>query len=75
MMQTQMQAERTATVPEGLDSPRAKLVYLYLSANGASTVGELQDGLGMKKISLFSILKTLRKESHVGQTGDRYAVA
>lgn len=72
-MQTRM--ERTEAVPEGLNSPRAKLVYLYLSTNGASTVNELQDGLGMKKISLFSVLKTLCEESYVGRTDGRYDVA
>jgi DNA-binding MarR family transcriptional regulator len=67
-------ARRTqqTTVPADLTSPRAKLVYLYLSTNDGATVTELQEGLSMKKITLFSILKTLRSRGLVGQEHDRY---
>lgn len=70
-----MQTATTRTqLPGELESPRAKLVYLYLSSNGGATVEELQEGLSMKKITLFSILKTLRERDLVGQQADRYAV-
>jgi DNA-binding MarR family transcriptional regulator len=71
------QARRThqAAVPDDLESPRAKLVYLYLSTHDGATVSELQDGLSMKKITLFSILKTLRGRGLVGQDRDQYVVA
>jgi DNA-binding MarR family transcriptional regulator len=73
-MQQARRTHRTA-VPDDLESPRAKLVYLYLSTHDGATVSELQDGLSMKKITLFSILKTLRGRGLVGQDRDRYVVA
>lgn len=69
------QATRTHTIPTSLQSPRAKLVYLFLSTNGTSTINELQDGLHMKKISLYSILKTLQKQDIVLKDGDSYTLA
>ncbi|SFR59255.1 helix-turn-helix domain-containing protein [Halogeometricum limi] len=63
------------SVPAELDSPRAKLVYLYLSVEGESSVTELQEGLEMKKISLYSILGTLRKRGLVHQDAERYRIA
>lgn len=65
----------TAAVPAELESPRAKLVYLYLSMQGESSVTELQNGLEMKKISLYSILGTLCKRGLVHQDAERYRIA
>jgi DNA-binding MarR family transcriptional regulator len=73
-MQQARRTQQTA-VPDGLESPRAKLVYLYLSTHDGATVTELQEGLCMKKITLFSILKTLRGRGLVGQDRGRYVVA
>jgi len=69
------QSPQTHTIPTSLQSPRAKLVYLFLSTNGTATINELQDGLNMKKISLYSILKTLRKQEIIAKDGDRYSLA
>jgi len=49
-------------------------VYLYLTTNGDATVSEMGDSLGMKKLSLYSILKTLRKEGMVDCDGTTYAL-
>jgi len=68
------QATQTHTIPTSLQSPRAKLVYLFLSTNGTATINELQDGLNMKKISLYSILKTLQKQDIISKDGDRYTL-
>ena len=62
-------------VPAELESPRAKLVYLILSTRGESSVSELQKGLEMKKISLYSILGTLCKRGLVHQDAERYRIA
>lgn len=71
-----MQTSRTRTrVPTELQSPQAKLVYLYLSTHGGATITELQENLGMKKLSLYGILKTLREEGIVGQRTDEYVLA
>ncbi|TQQ79885.1 TrmB family transcriptional regulator [Halonotius terrestris] len=72
-----MIAETAAQIslPGELQSPRAKLVYLFLSMNGTVTISELQNGLDMKKISLYSVLKCLEKEDLITKNGDSYALA
>ncbi|MFC4359320.1 TrmB family transcriptional regulator [Halobium salinum] len=69
MMQKPTQRTR---MPGDIDSSSAKLVYLYLSTQGDATVEELGDGLEMQKLSLFSVLKTLRKRDLVERDGERY---
>lgn len=59
-------------MPGELSSPSAKLVYLYLTTQGSATVEEIGDGLEMKKLSLFSVLKTLRQRDLVERDGERY---
>ena len=59
-------------LPGELESPSAKLVYLYLTTNDGASITELQDGLEMKKISLYSILSTLCKRGLVRQEAERY---
>lgn len=61
-----------ARVPEELDSPRAKLVYLHLSTAGWSTVADIQHALGLKKIALLSILDTLHSREHVERRGNAF---
>lgn len=68
------QGTTEVTVPGDLNSPRAKLVYLYISTQGSATIGELQESLAMKKITLYSILKTLRERGLIGQETDRYVL-
>ncbi|MFC6771849.1 TrmB family transcriptional regulator [Halorubrum pallidum] len=73
MMKTEP-ARAASALPTDLQSPRAKLVYLYLTTNGDATISEMGDSLGMKKLSLYSILKTLRQEGMVDCEGDTYAL-
>lgn len=63
------------TLPEELESPRAKLVFLYLSTRGEASVEVLQDALDLEKITLFSILKTLDKRGLVRKESDTYRPA
>lgn len=65
----------TPALPPELQSPRAKLVYLYLTTNDGASVADMASSLGMKKISLYSILKTLREQDLVEETDERYALA
>ncbi|MCT9095312.1 TrmB family transcriptional regulator [Haloarchaeobius sp. HME9146] len=62
-------------LPETLTSPRAKLVYFFLETAGSATVDEIQNTLGMKKIALLSVLKSLSKDGHVERDGDEYVCA
>lgn len=59
-------------IPATIESPCAKLVYLYLTTHGPATVTELQDGLELKKLTLFSVLRTLRERGLVREDGARY---
>lgn len=74
MLDTETAHAAAPALPPELQSPRAKLVYLYLTTSGNATVSEMGDSLGMKKLSLYSILKTLRKEEMVVCDGDTYTL-
>lgn len=52
-------------VPQSVESPRGKLVYLYLDSVGGATRTELQEGLGLKAMTIFSTLRRLREEGLV----------
>jgi len=78
-MQTTMHSPTTSgidapSIPADLESPSAKLVYLFLSTHGEATVGELQSGLNMKKISLYSILSTLCERGLIDQDAEQYCL-
>ena len=60
------------SLPTALDSPRTKLVYLYLSTAEAGTVEEVRDALGMELISLYPVLSTLTSEGLVRKDGSHY---
>lgn len=60
------------TLPTDLDSPRAKLVYLYLRGSEGATVDELATDLGMTRLALYSVLRTLRRRELVGKERGRF---
>ncbi|WP_254524661.1 MarR family transcriptional regulator [Natrinema caseinilyticum] len=72
------QKHRSATkiepVPQGLESARAKLVYIYLDAADGATAEELGEILAMKKINILSVLNSLSGAGHVHRTGDEYVI-
>jgi predicted transcriptional regulator len=73
-----MSSEQTAarvTVPAAIESPRAKLVYLSLSACGAATVSELREQLDITKLALLTVLRSLCERGLVVERGNRYAPA
>jgi predicted transcriptional regulator len=72
-MSVQRPTTSTRELPTELESPRAKLVYLYLQ-NGAASIDDLQSDLEVKKITLFSILSTLRERGLVEKQDGRFAV-
>lgn len=69
--QTQ-QFRATAELPTRLDSAGAKLVYLYLFIENEVTIDELQAALGMKKVTLYPLLRTLTATNLVKRTGTTY---
>lgn len=62
-------------MPADVESPSGKLVYLYLTTRGEATLEELQAGLDLPRITLYSVLKTLRGRDLVAQDGDHYVAA
>ena len=72
-MSVQRPTTRTRELPSELESPRAKLVYLYLQP-AAATLDELQSALGLTKITLYSILRTLRERGLVEKRSGEVAV-
>lgn len=68
-----MQARQMPTgMPTDVESPRGKLVYLYLDTVGGASLDELVDGLDVQRITLYSVLKTLQERGLVDRDGDRY---
>lgn len=61
-----------AGVPTSVSSPAGKLVYLALDRDGPAAVEELTDRLNMKRVDLFGILETLRRQGIVERDGDRF---
>lgn len=72
-MSVQRPTTRERKLPTELESPRAKLVYLYLQTDDAS-IDDLQTDLGVQKITLYSILRTLRERELVEKRGGQFAV-
>jgi hypothetical protein len=70
--QQQYQPQANIGLPETLDTADAKLVYLYLHTNKNATIDELQADLGMKKITLYPLLRTLTATDHVERAGTLY---
>lgn len=59
-------------LPDEVESPRAKLVYLYLQTTEGATVEDLEACLDLPRITLLSVLKTLRKRDVVERDGNHY---
>ena len=78
MMEQQLATGRLApdqldSLPAELDSPQAKLVYLYLDATGGTTVADLKKTLSLRKMAILSVLRTLSKQELVEKNGATYA--
>jgi len=63
------------SLPDTIESPNAKLVYFYVDVRGEATVSDLQSDLGLQKLSLFSVLDSLRGADLVERVGQRVRVA
>lgn len=60
------------SLPREIDSPQAKLVYLYLQLSNGATVGELEETLALKKITILSVLDSLAEQNLVERAGSTY---
>lgn len=73
-IQQSAQVAKPETLPEDLESPRSKLVYMYLDVAGTATIDDLQASLDMRKIDLFSVLNSLTGDDHVELEDGTYTV-
>ena len=65
---------RTAIpIPDAIESPRAKLVYLYVTTRGETTVEQLHDDLGMRTGTTLTMLRTLQERGYLERQNDRIA--
>lgn len=60
-------------IPDELTSSKAKLVYVSLCTAEKATLTELHRQLGLSKLTLLSILDSLRQRDLITQTEDGYA--
>lgn len=63
--------ERVA-FPKGIDSARAKLVYLYLGVHEGAAIEEISTDVQMPIMTLAPILRFLERDGYVERKDDRY---
>ena len=63
---------RDLSLPPEVESPRAKLVYLYLDVAGEATIDDLSRDLGLKKLTLYGVLRSLEERDAITKRHDRY---
>jgi DNA-binding MarR family transcriptional regulator len=64
-----------AAVPDGIESPRAKLVYVYCSVSGGATTDQLCDNLSITRLTLYPILESLKERELIEREDDQYVAA
>ncbi len=69
-MQSKSRQGSAVSVPDEIESPRAKLVYLYVTTRGETTVAQLRDDLGMRTGTALTMLRTLRERGYLERRGD-----
>ncbi len=74
-MTQQRLSSTVGPLPPAISSPQAKLVYLYLEVAGEATVDDLRATLELNKLSILSVLSSLRSESIIEKNGDTVTVA
>ncbi|MFC4990113.1 MULTISPECIES: helix-turn-helix domain-containing protein [Saliphagus] len=62
------------TVPDDLESARAKLIYQYLAVTGGATADDVCETLHVDKGSVLSIVSTLRERGYVRNENGFYSV-
>lgn len=65
--------EDSVSLPNTLVSPQGKLVYLALAVVDTATTTDLQQMLGLSKLTLLPILASLSAKDLIQRTEDGYA--
>lgn len=61
------------TVPDDLETPQSKLVYLSILVLEEATASELQRFLGLSKLTLLPVLTSLASNECIRRTENGYA--
>jgi len=59
---------------EKLNSPQAKLIYLYLDEVSVATIDDICTDLQLKAISVYPLLKILARRNLIEKVDYRYTV-
>lgn len=73
MSEQQLATDEQPTVPDDITSAQAKLVYFALLVTDEATATELQQRLGVSKLTLFAVLDSLISQEFVRRTEGGYA--
>lgn len=66
--------EQRLALPSDIAAPQTKLVYLSLLVMEEATVAELNELLGLSKLTLLSVLESLMSADLARRTEDGYAL-
>jgi DNA-binding transcriptional ArsR family regulator len=69
----QMSKDVAVEAATALQSPRAKLAYLYLADHGPATLDELHERLGESRLALLGVLSTLEERGLVAADDREFA--
>ena len=65
-------ASKRWSVPDGVTSDRAKLVYFYLESRGVADLEEIAGDLDLPLMAVCDLLDTLEKRQLVRREADQY---
>ena len=75
MLARQMSQSPPESLPATIQSPRGKLVYLYLATAGEATADELAASLDLSGLCCYAVLRTLTDRGLVIQRDGTYRPA
>ena len=74
-LKTNAQTIKNISVPDGINSSTAKLIYVYIKSVASTTLEQLSSSLNMKKITVYPIISTLIKKGFITQSNNIYKVS
>lgn len=72
-MSVKEQVAKDVELPRSVSSPRAKLVYFYLDRLGPAPADEVAEALGLRKLAVYGVVRTLRRRGLLEDCEDGYA--
>ena len=66
------QVRKDVRLPQSVSSPQAKLVYFYLDRLGPAPADEVAEALGLQKLAVYGVLRTLARRELVEERENGY---